>query len=139
MYVPGAAAAHDLDGDAVALDEADRVDHAAHRLVALARLLLERPDRQQVALVAHDALERHALGLRDQASEVQSGLAGQRAGAFHPDVDADQQRDVHACLEAGCRGHLDVGRAVGAGDDLGPAVQRRDPVVLLAGGPARWR
>jgi hypothetical protein len=60
----GPAAADDLDRDPVLLDEADRVDHAGHGLAALALLLLERPDREQVALVAHHALEDDALRLQ---------------------------------------------------------------------------
>ena len=83
----GAAAADDLHGDAVALDEPDRVDHAGHRLVALARLLLERPDREEMALVAHDALELNALRLRDQPGEFQGRLARQDAGPIHAHVD----------------------------------------------------
>ena len=80
--VAGAAAADDPDRHAVGLDEPARLDQAGDRLDGLALLLLVRPGRQGVALVAHDPGEPHArcTGRSGEPARARPGPGSPRSG-----------------------------------------------------------
>lgn len=130
--VAGSAAADDPDRDAVGLDQSPGLAEAFDGGDRLRPLLLARPRRQDVSLVAHDAGQANAGRGIDRARQLEGSRSGLDTGPVHADVDVDDERQVDARIHPDPRGELDVIRVVGAEHHLGPVLKSGRGFDLLA-------